>query len=65
MVCPEKNHLRDVFAAAIDHHSKTVKALHSVTGEAFNNALKEAVLAQREAEIARLAVEEHRGKHRC
>jgi hypothetical protein len=65
MVCPEKTRLQDVFAAAIDRHAKTVKSLHSTIGAAFNKALKDAALVRQEAEIARLAVEAHRGTHGC
>ena len=65
MVCPEKTRLQDVFASAIDRHAKTVKSLNSTTGAAFNKALKDAALVRQEAEIARLAVEEHRGTHGC
>ena len=65
MVCPEKTRLQDVFAAAIDHHAKTVKSLHSATGAAFDKALKDAASSRQEAEIARLAVAEHRETHGC
>ena len=65
MVCAEKTHLQDALAAAIARHARIVKALHSTTGMAFNEALKEATLAKQEAEIAKVAVEEHRGMHGC
>jgi len=65
MVCPEKTRLQDVFAAAIDRHAKTVKALHIATGAAFSQALKDGALARQEAEIARAAVEGHRATHGC
>jgi len=58
MECLEKTRLQDVFAAAIDHHAKTVKSLHSATGAAFDKALKDAASSRQEAEIARLAVAE-------
>jgi hypothetical protein len=65
MVCAEKTHLQDVLAVAIARHARIVKALHSTTGMAFNEALKEATLAKQEAEIAKVAVDEHRGTHGC
>jgi hypothetical protein len=65
MVCAEKARLQDVFAAAIIHHSKTVKALHSAMGASFNQALKDAAVARQEAETARLTVEDHRAIHGC
>jgi len=65
MVCPEKTRLQNVFAAAIGSHAKMMKSLHSTKGTAFSKVLKEAELARQEAEIARLAVEEHRLIHGC
>ena len=65
MVCAEKTRLQDVFAVAIDHHAKKVKALHSTTGAAFDKALKDAASSRQEAAIARLAVEDHRAAHGC
>jgi hypothetical protein len=65
MVCPEMTRLHDAFAATIDHHSRTVRALHSATGAAFDKALNDASSSRQEAEIARLAVEDHREKHGC
>jgi hypothetical protein len=65
MVCPEMTRLHAVFASAIDHRSKAVKALHSATGAAFDKAQNNASSSRQEAEIARLAVEDHREKHGC
>ena len=65
MVCPEKTRLQDVFAAEIDRHAKTVKALRNAIGPAFDKALNEASSSRQEAEIARLSVEEHRATHGC
>jgi len=65
MACPERTRLQDIFAAAIDHHAKTVKALRDATGSTFDKALNVASLSRQEAEIARLAVEGHRAAHGC
>jgi hypothetical protein len=65
MVCAEKTRLQDVFAAAIDHHAKTVKALHGSAGAAFDKALKDAASSRQKAEVAKLAVEGHNWTHGC
>jgi len=65
MVCPEKTRLQDAFAVAIAHDARIVKALHSATGVAFDNALKDAASSRQKAEVARLAVEDHRTTHGC
>ncbi|HXI42616.1 MAG TPA: hypothetical protein VNH18_23145 [Bryobacteraceae bacterium] len=65
MLCPEKTRLQDLFAAAIDHHAKMIKALHNVSSAGFDKALRDAASSREAAEIARLAVEDHRAIHRC
>jgi hypothetical protein len=67
MLCDDKTRLLDAYLAAVDFHAVTVSILSKTArhGDAFEEALANAELAQEDAETARLALRDHTETHGC
>ena len=65
MVCAERKRLAEAYRESVDRFREAVSALDDQRGSVFESFYRYSERLREAAELDRIALEEHRRKHRC